>query len=284
MAQNDYQRVSELISYLNENSIEQPSLAELGNQVGLSEFHLQRLFRRWAGISPKRFLQYVTANHAKELLKDTHSLLDVAFDTGLSSGSRLHDLFINLHAMTPAQYRDAGGGSLIQYGFHATPFGDCLLATTEKGICWLSFVENGNRDTALSELQQEWYNSELKLNQKQTGEIAQTVFNSAASNHRNRLQLDLKGTNFQIKVWEALLRIPTGSVVSYDTVAAQIGQPTAARAVGNAVARNIVGYLIPCHRVIRSSGVIGNYRWGTTRKQAILAWESANNAVEQHAA
>jgi len=284
MAQNDYQRVSELITYLNNHSMEQPSLAELSGQVGLSEFHLQRMFRRWAGISPKRFLQYVTANHAKDLLKDSHALLDVAYDTGLSSSSRLHDLFVNLHAMTPAQYRNAGGGSQIQYGCHPTPFGDCLLATTEKGICWLSFVDTDQRDSALSELQQEWYNSDLKQNQKHTKEIAQNIFNHGGHSPETPLQLDLKGTNFQIKVWEALLRVPRGGIVSYDTIATQIGQPTAARAVGNAVARNIVGYLIPCHRVIRGSGVIGNYRWGTTRKQAILAWESANNSVEQRAA
>jgi AraC family transcriptional regulator of adaptative response/methylated-DNA-[protein]-cysteine methyltransferase len=284
MANTDYQRVSELIDYLNGHSTEQPSLTDLAKQMGLSEFHLQRVFRRWAGVSPKRFLQYVTANHAKDLLDSSRALMDVAYDTGLSSSSRLHDLFVNIHAMTPAEYRQAGSGLKIQYGFHATPFGECLLATTEKGICWLSFVKPDSRETALAELAHEWYNSELIQDQKSTKSIAQSIFNRNNAEPVAPFQLNLKGTNFQIKVWEALLRIPIGSVASYEDVASQIGKPTAARAVGNAISHNIVAYLIPCHRVIRSTGIIGNYRWGTTRKQAMLAWESVDADMAQHAA
>ncbi len=284
MANNDYQRVTELIEYLNEHSAEQPSLTDLAKQMGLSEFHLQRVFRRWAGVSPKRFLQYVTASHAKDLLKSSRALMDVAYDTGLSSSSRLHDLFVNIHAMTPAEYRQAGSGLKIQYGFHATPFGECLLATTDKGICWLSFVEPDDRETAFAQFAQEWCKSELIQNQKSTNGIVQAIFRGNNTEPVAQFQLNLKGTNFQIKVWEALLRIPIGSVASYEDVASQIGKPTAARAVGNAVSHNIVAYLIPCHRVIRGTGVIGNYRWGTTRKQVMLAWESADVDMEQHAA
>ena len=268
----DYQRIERAIRYLEENYRRQPSLKELARGAGLSEFHFQRLFRRWSGISPKRFLQYLTAGHAARLLRDACPNLEAAYEAGLSGGGRLHDLLVNLHAVTPGELKRAGAGLTIQYGFHPSPFGECLIATTPRGICHIGFVSD--RRLALTELAAEWPRATLEAVPRVTAPIASRLF-ARVNGHAFTVDLYVRGTNFQIKVWEALLRIPPGRVMSYEDLAKCIHSPRAVRAVANAVAHNAVACLIPCHRVIRKSGALGGYRWGETRKQALLAWEAA---------
>ena len=270
----DYERVATAIRFLEGHFREQPGLDELAAQVGLSPHYFQRLFRRWAGISPKRFLQYVTAEYAKAQLGASRSVLDAALDAGLSGPARLHDLILTLEGVTPGEYKAAGEGIEIQYGFHRTPFGECLLATTPRGVCALRFIEGGDQDAAVREVRRRWPRARLGRDQGRTGRIAGRIFGSGAVTEA-RLPLHVMGTNFQIKVWEALLRIPEGGLAGYDDVARWVGRPAAARAVGNAVGANLVAYLIPCHRVLRKNGAIGGYRWGTDRKRAIIAHEAA---------
>jgi AraC family transcriptional regulator of adaptative response/methylated-DNA-[protein]-cysteine methyltransferase len=267
----DYQRIEQAIHYLEANVGRQPELAEVAAQVGLSEFHFQRLFRRWAGISPKRFLQFLTKENAKALLARS-SVLSAAFEAGLSSPGRLHDLFVQAEAVTPGEYKSKGAGIRINYGFNLTPFGECLLAVTARGICFLGFVQDGDRAAVLESLRQEWANAELIEDPLLTAPIAEQVFSQQPA---GRIRLHLRGTNFQLKVWEALLRLPPGTVVSYADLARLAGDPRAARAVGNAVAHNPVAYLIPCHRVLRQVGDFGAYRYGSARKKAILGRELA---------
>jgi AraC family transcriptional regulator of adaptative response/methylated-DNA-[protein]-cysteine methyltransferase len=285
----DYQLIAAAIAYLEDNHRGQPSLEELAEHLAVSPYHLQRLFTRWAGISPKRFVQFLTVEHAKQLLADSHTLLETAYATGLSGPGRLHDLFVGVEAMTPGEFKLGGQGLTIRYGFHATPFGDCLLATTERGICGLTFV--GDEDE-LSSLQARWPSARLVEDFRGTAEMAQRIFAPGFLASRQEdlspsngapLRLLLAGTNFQIKVWDALLRIPPGSVCTYEDIALRIGQPSAARAVGGAVGSNAIAYLIPCHRVIRKSGVIRDYRWGSTRKKALLTWESAQAEHREYA-
>jgi AraC family transcriptional regulator of adaptative response/methylated-DNA-[protein]-cysteine methyltransferase len=279
MSSTDYQRIEKAIRYLEGNFRQQPPLAEVAAHVGLSEFHFQRLFQRWAGISPKRFLQCLTAGYAEQILKESPSLLDAAYAAGLSSPSRLHGLFVNLHAVTPAEWRAGGSGVTIRYGLHDTPFGRCLLALTDKGICHLSFVD-GDTGPVLDVLRAQWPGAQLQPDAAGTHAVAARLF-SRTPDAGAPLHLWVRGTNFQVKVWEALLRIPAGALVSYGDVAAALGTPQASRAVGSAVANNHIAYLIPCHRVIRQTGVIGDYRWGGTRKKAMLAWESAWNRFNE---
>lgn len=269
----DYGRIEQAIRYLEQNFQDQPDLKAVADHVGLSEYHFQRLFTRWAGISPKRFLQFLTVEYAKQLLADSQDLLRVTYEAGLSSPGRLHDLFITSEAVTPGEFKRKGAGLIIFYGFHTTPFGECLLAVTERGICGLTFVTNGEREQAVAGLRQNWLQAELVEDNNQTSEYAERVF--SATPDQRPLKLYLQGSNFQLKVWQALLNIPTGTAVSYDTIATWIGQPNASRAIGTALAHNPIGYLIPCHRVIRKAGQLGEYRWGATRKKAILGWEVA---------
>lgn len=268
----DYDRVEQVIAYLNAHFREQPDLATIAAQVGLSEYHLQRVFRRWAGISPKRFLQYLTAQYARDRLAQSRDVLDTAFDAGLSGPGRLHDLTVNVYAMTPAEIRDQGAGLAITYGFHDSPFGECLVATTPRGICALRFAQAGEREMVLAGLRAEWQEARFMHDPAVTKPVMARVF---GGEDRRAVSLLVKGTNFQIRVWEALLRIPPGALVTYGDIAASIGAPGASRAVGSAVGRNPVAYLIPCHRVIRGSGAVGDYRWSAARKQAIVAWEAA---------
>jgi len=270
----DYERVERAIHYLEVNYQDQPNLKVLARDAGLSEFHFQRLFRRWAGISPKRFVQYLTAGHAVRMLRESRTNLDAAYDAGLSSGGRLHDLFINLHAVTPGELKRAGAGLSIQYGFHPSPFGECLIGVTSRGVCHLGFVSPKDRRTAFAELTAEWPQAQFKEAPRVTTPLARRLF-KRINGHAPGIDLHVRGTNFQIKVWEALLRIPPGGVVSYEYLARHIQAPRAVRAVANAVAHNPVAWLIPCHRVIRKSGALGGYRWGETRKKALLAWEAA---------
>ena len=279
----DYARIECAIRFLEENFREQPSLGEMAAGVNLSEFHFQRLFSRWVGISPKRFVQYLTKEYAKQLLAESTSVLDVSFDSGLSGPGRLHDLFVNCEAVTPGEYKLRGKGIRITYGVHPTPFGDCLLGVTRRGICGLTFIQNGDSAAAHYELKQNWPEAELESNPRKTRTTAEKIFDISLSHPPVPLHLVVRGTNFQIKVWEALLNIPVGKVVSYQDVARHIGTPGATRAVGTAIGRNPIPFLIPCHRVIRKNGEFGNYGGGRARKKAILAWEAARISSGKHA-
>jgi AraC family transcriptional regulator, regulatory protein of adaptative response / methylated-DNA-[protein]-cysteine methyltransferase len=269
----DYQRIEQAILYLENNYQVQPELREIAESIGLSEYHFQRLFTRWVGISPKRFLQFLTKEGAKELLQRS-SVLNAAYSVGLSGPGRLHDLLVTTEAVTPGEYKARGAGLTIRYGFHPTPFGECLLGVTERGICHLGFVQ-GSRETALAHLKMDWREASFREDAAATAPLIAPIFSLELS--PTPVSLFLTGSNFQLKVWEALLRVPQGTATTYEQIAAQIGQPKAVRAVGTAVGRNPVAVLIPCHRVIRKLGEFGNYRYGPARKKAILGWEAANN-------
>jgi AraC family transcriptional regulator of adaptative response/methylated-DNA-[protein]-cysteine methyltransferase len=271
----DYERVESAIRYLETYHERQPGLADIARAAGLSEYHFQRLFSRWVGISPKRFLQFLTKEHAKTLIEGSDSLLDTTFDSGLSSPGRLHDLFVNCEAVTPGEYKRKGAGLDIRYGLHPSPFGECLLAATERGICALSFVQDGNRREPVADLERQWPRAAIRRDPKATAGLRDRIFGYPRNHPPAPLYLFVKGTNFQIKVWEALIKIPLGKAVTYEDIAHHIGMPKAARAVGNAVGRNPIPFLIPCHRVIRKMGEFGNYGGGPARKKAMLGWESS---------
>ena len=270
----DYDKIEQAILYLDERSREQPSLAEVASHVGMSESHFQRMFTRWAGISPKRFLQFQTVAHARALLAESRSLLDATYEAGLSSAGRLHDLFVTIDAVTPGEFKRSGDGLTIQWGVHETPFGECLIGTTPRGICGLYFITTDGIPGAYRLLASSWEGARLVENAAATAGLVEQIFGDAGRTDAP-LALLVKGTNLQLKVWEALLRIPSGDVVSYEQLAAAAGAPTAVRAVGTAVGRNPVSYLIPCHRVIRKTGAFGNYGGGIARKRAMLTWEFA---------
>ena len=273
----DYLRIEQAIEYLERNAQRQPELSEIASAIGLSEFHFQRLFTRWAGISPKRFLQFLTKEGAKELLDRSENLLDATFQVGLSSLGRLHDLFVTTEAVTPGEYKSHGTGLTIRYGLHATPFGKCLIGVTERGICHLGFVQT-SEGAAIDALVSDWKQARMIEDLAATAALVDPIFDLSRRGG-SPLHLHLRGTNFQIKVWEALLRIPPGSVTTYRQLAVEIGRPSASRAVGNAVGHNPVAVLIPCHRVIRKLGEFGNYRYGTARKKALLAREFTYTTV-----
>lgn len=280
----DYGRVEQAILFLERNFHQQPDLQEIAASVHLSEYHFQRIFTRWVGISPKRFLQFLTKEYAKELLEQSKDLLQVTFETGLSSPGRLHDLFVACEAVTPGEFKSRGEGVTIVYGFHPTPFGECLLALTERGICHLAFVENGDHEQALGALAQRWKKARLSRDAARTRPLVSQIFARYTGQAASPLHLFLSGTNFQIKVWEALLRIPPGALVSYEDIAAHVGMPRAARAVSNAVAQNPIPVIIPCHRVIRKTGDLGGYHYGTARKKALLGWEAARLSLAEYEA
>lgn len=270
-----YQIIERALQFIEANVKRQPELEEIAAAVGLSEYHFQRVFTQWAGISPKRFMQFLTKEHAKTLLDQSENLLDVTHQVGLSSLGRLHDLFVNAEAVTPGEYKSRGAGVEIRYGLQHTPFGKCLLATTERGICHLSFVE-GSEGKALDALVADWSQARMIEDRRAIAPLAVRIFGREAlsSPAAAPLKLHLRGTNFQLKVWEALLNIPAGAVTTYEQIAAGIGHPAALRAVGTAVGHNPIAYLIPCHRVIRKTGEFGNYRYGSARKKALLVKES----------
>jgi AraC family transcriptional regulator of adaptative response/methylated-DNA-[protein]-cysteine methyltransferase len=250
-------------------------LKEIAAHIGLSEYHFQRLFSRWVGISPKRFLQFLTLEHTKRLLRDAASNLEAAHTVGLSGTSRLHDLYVECEAMTPGEYKGHGGGLHIRFGFQQSPFGECLAATTPRGLCALLFVNNSGRKAAFEVLEKNWRNARFTTDQKAIADTVRQVF-SPQPDLARPLYMLVKGTNFQMKVWEALLRVPRGQLVSYQDLSHHLGVPRAARAVANAVARNPIHFLIPCHRVIRNIGEFGGYQGGPARKKIIHAWEAAN--------
>ncbi len=276
MPHSDYDRMERAIGFLEKNFRLQPGLGDVAKHIGLSEFHFQRLFTRWAGISPKKFLQFITLGFSKDLLIQSRSVLDTTYESGLSSPARLHDLFITLEAMTPGEYKNRGIGLVITYGFHSTPFGEVILAVTDRGICGMEFLAGEIRRHAIDRLGEKWERAVLREDSRVTQRMIEMIFGTSA--HRGqRLSLLLKGTNFQIKVWEALLRIPPGYVLSYGDIAGMVGKPKASRAVGNAVSHNPIAYIIPCQRVIQSMGAFGEYHWGSTRKRAMLLWESKHS-------
>lgn len=269
----NYQRIEQAIKFLEENFHRQPELEEVAEKVHLSAFHFQRIFTEWAGISPKRFLQFLTVDFLKDKLQHSRSLVEAADMAGLSSQSRVYDLFTTLEAMTPESYKKHGAGIRISYGFHPTPFGVCLIGVTDRGICWLSFLTNDeDARRALEEMKQFWNNSVFAQDDELTKVFVDKIFLNGSN---KKLHLLVKGTNFQVKVWEALLRIPMGDITTYESIARSIENPKALQAVGSAVGSNHIAYLIPCHRVIRKDGVLGHYRWSPARKKGMIGWEMA---------
>ena len=269
----DYARIAKALSFIAAEAESQPELDRIAAEVGVSPHHLQRVFTQWVGVSPKKFLQFLTLERAKACLAESASVLDAALDAGLSGPGRLHDLFVAHEAVTPGEYKQRGAGLAITYGWAESPFGDCLVMTTPRGICGVGFAGDKGRDATFADLAARWPDARFIEDAASVRALAQRIFAPAGG---DGLRLVLYGTPWQIKVWEALLRIPPGSACTYEDVAQWVGQPSAARAVGGAVGANAIAYLIPCHRVIRKSGVIRDYRWGSTRKKAILGWEASH--------
>lgn len=277
-----YDKIAKAIEYLDEHFKEQPSLEQVAKQLHMSTFHFQRLFKDWVGISPKKYLQFLSVNYAKsQLAAEKVSLLNVAAETGLSGTGRLHDLFVNIEGMTPGEYKKGGKNLNINYSFSETPFGDVIVASTNKGICYLAFIESNEQ--GLDELKQQFPNAgyQEKADDIQQGSLFlfQHDWSKLDDSKLHKLKIHLKGTDFQLKVWQALLSIPQGGLATYGEIARRINQPTASRAVGTAIASNPIAYLIPCHRIIQSSGNTGGYRWNPIRKKAIIGWEAAKVLV-----
>ncbi len=269
----NYSRIEEAISYINNNFKNQPGLEKIAEEIHLSPFHFQRLFTEWAGVSPKKFLQYISLEHAKNILKDKQAtLFDAAYETGLSGTSRLHDLFINIEGMTPGEFKNGGENLSINYSYAESPFGDILVASTTKGICYMAFADD--EPEALHKLQKKFSNARFRQMVDLIQQNALYIFTHDWSK-LDKIKLHLKGTDFQLKVWEALLKIPMGQLSTYGNIANKIENPNASRAVGSAIGSNPVAFLIPCHRVIQSTGAFGEYMWGATRKAAMIGWEGA---------
>ena len=271
----NYERIAKAILYIQENFQDKPDLEKIAQQVHLSPYHFQRMFSDWAGTSPKKFLQYIQVNYAKKLLREEQkTLFETHLLTGVGSTSRLHDLFVQIEGMTPAEFKQAGEGLLISYSYQETPFGLCLIASTVKGICYMAFVSNPEK--GLQELEKSFKNAVFLPKELPIQKEAIRIFDPADTN-LSRIKLHLKGTPFQLKVWQALLQIPLGEISSYKDIAKKIDQPNASRAVGTAIGQNPIAYLIPCHRVIQTSGQTGGYRWEPIRKTIMLGWEFAHN-------
>jgi AraC family transcriptional regulator of adaptative response/methylated-DNA-[protein]-cysteine methyltransferase len=272
----NYERVAAAIHFIRNNFKEQPSLDQIAASVHLSPYHFQRLFTDWAGVSPKTFLQFISIGHAKQLLDEKASLLDAAFETGLSGSGRLHDLFINIEGMTPGEYKNGGESLTINYSYAESPFGNLLVASTSKGICYMAFADDKKK--AMDELFKLFPNAQFNLLLDMLQQQALNIFREDWSKMQ-QIKLHLKGTPFQIKVWQSLLKIPSGNLSTYGRIAASLKNPGAFRAVGSAIANNPVAFLIPCHRVIQSAGTIGEYHWGSDRKTAMIGWEAARSGV-----
>ncbi|MDM1296681.1 methylated-DNA--[protein]-cysteine S-methyltransferase [Sphingobacterium sp. N143] len=271
----DFQRIAKAIHFLQENFKAQPTLGQIASHVYMSEAHFQRMFTAWAGTSPKKFLQYISLNHAKSLLKE-NNIAETTFRLGLSSSSRLHELFINIEGMTPAEYKNDGANLLISYQYYETLFGPIIIASTPKGICHIAYEEN--KALAFETLLQRFPNANY---QQQTNRMHDNALKALNPQDKDisQIKLHLKGTEFQLKVWEALLKIPMGNLSTYGAIASQLGNPKASRAVGTAVGSNPIAYLIPCHRVIQNTGIFGGYRWDPVRKTAMIGWESLHTAI-----
>lgn len=273
----NFNRIAEAIQYIQKNFTSQPKLEEVAQKIHLSPFHFQKVFTDWAGVSPKKFLQYITIAHAKKMLAGQATLFDTAIETGLSGTGRLHDLFINIEGMTPGEYKNGGESLTINYSFAESPFGNILVASTVKGICYMAFADDEKvvLDALRSKFPKAVYRQMVDLAQQNVLYIFTHDWSKLS-----KVKLHLKGTDFQLKVWETLLKIPMGHLTTYGNIAKQIGAPKASRAVGAAVGNNPVAFLIPCHRIIRSTGVLGEYHWGTVRKTAMIGWEGARTKTD----
>jgi AraC family transcriptional regulator of adaptative response/methylated-DNA-[protein]-cysteine methyltransferase len=279
---NDYERIARVIRYADARRAEQPGLSVLAREAGLSTSHFHRLFTAWAGVTPKSFLQCLTFSRARALLRAGENILDAALEAGLSGPGRLHDLCVSLEAASPGEIKSGGAGWRMSAGYGPSPFGDCLVAQSPRGLCHLSFVDR-NRESAWEELTRHWPNAAWRRDDAAAGPLLALIFaRGQAPASRQPLRALVKGTDFQVRVWRALLRVPPGGLTTYGHLASAIGAPSAARAVGSAVAANDLAWLIPCHRVIRQTGAIGEYRWGATRKQAMIAWERASLPPASH--
>ena len=278
----DYELVKHTLAFISENWRDQPSLDTLADQAGLSATHLQRLFTRWAGLSPKAFLQAVTLDHARELLRDSASILDASYELGLSGPGRLHDLFVTHEGMSPGTYKVRGRGLNIQYGFHDCPFGRALILITSEGLAGLAFADEGKEKSALADMTSRWPEATYTENPMATASYAKRIFESSSWNPDQPLRIVFIGSDFEIRVWETLLRIPFGKASTYSDIAAHLGKPSAARAVGSAVGKNPISFVVPCHRVLGKSGGLCGYHWGLTRKRAILGWEAGVMAGGTH--
>ena len=277
----DYQQIRRAIAFLSETWTEQPSLERLAQHLGLSPAHCQKLFKRWCGLSPKEFVQAITIDRARNLLHGSASLLETAYEVGLSGAGRLHDLFVSHEAMTPGDYKRRGDGIEMAYGFHPSPFGEALLLTTERGVAGLAFVDEdkGQSQTdALVDMMQRWPKAKFIAAPERTASHAEQIFQTSRWSAERPVRLVMIGTDFEVRVWQTLLKIPMGRAVTYADIARHLGQPTASRAVGSAVGRNPISFVVPCHRVLRGDGSLGGYHWGLTRKRALIGWETGHVA------
>ena len=275
----DYERVRSVLANLTKNWRDQPSLEDLARPVGLEPEQLQRLFSRWAGLTPKAFLQALTLDHARAMLKDSASILETSLEVGLSGPSRLHDLFVTHEGMSPGAYKTKGSGVIISYGFHPSPFGLALVMVTAQGLCGLGFSDVGGEAASLADMQRRWPNASYIENSAQTAPYAAQIFAPEKWQDGQPLRVTFIGSDFEIRVWESLLKIPMGRAVTYGDIASSIDKPKAARAVGAAVGRNPISFVVPCHRVIGKSGALTGYHWGLTRKRAMLGWEAATSGL-----
>lgn len=273
-AASDYLHVRKALSYITDAWREQPRLEAIADHVGLSPYHLQRVFTRWAGLSPKAFLQAITIERARDLLRDSASVLDAAYEVGLSGPGRLHDLFVSYEGMTPGVYKARGLGMTVRHGFHDSPFGRALVMTADQGLLGLAFADEGEEPEALADMMRRWPRASYVEDRAATAPTARRIFDPARWRREDPLRVVFIGSDFEIRVWETLLRIPLGRATTYSDIAAHIGRPSAARAVGTAVGRNPVSFVVPCHRVLGKSGGLCGYHWGLTRKRAILGWEA----------
>jgi AraC family transcriptional regulator of adaptative response/methylated-DNA-[protein]-cysteine methyltransferase len=270
----DYERVRAALAFMTERWRSQPSLEAVAEHVGLSPSHFHHVFRRWSGITPKAFLQAITLDHARSLLRDSASVLDTAYEVGLSGPSRLHDLFVTHEAMSPGEWKLGGAGLRMAFGFHPSPFGESIVVATERGLAGIGFVDDGGRAAALADMQRRWPGATFEEKPEVTAPLARRAFDPGAWRPDAPLRVVLIGTDFEVRVWETLLRIPLGRATTYSDIASCIGKPSAARAVGAAVGKNPISFVVPCHRVLGRSGALTGYHWGLTRKQAILGWEA----------
>ncbi|WP_419774010.1 bifunctional helix-turn-helix domain-containing protein/methylated-DNA--[protein]-cysteine S-methyltransferase [Halarcobacter sp.] len=272
----NYKKIEEVIKYIDENFKDQPSIDTIAKYIGMSKYHLIRVFKEYVGVTPIQFLQSVTLNYAKEHLKESKSILDSALDIGLSSSSRLHDLFVNIIGVTPKEYKSLGENVEIIYGFGNTPFGNAIVAITKRGICYLGFYDEASKESVYTRFKEVWAKADLKKDNKKADEVLNSIF----IEKDKKFNLYVKGTNFQINVWKALINIPDGSIATYSDVAKYLDKPKAVRAVASAIGSNPIGFLIPCHRVLGKSGAMTGYRWGIERKKILVAYEALKNKNE----
>ena len=278
-AASDYDIVRHAIAHIRGNWQAQPEIETIAEAAGVTATELHHLFRRWAGITPKMFLQALTLDHARRLLRDSASVLDASFEVGLSGPGRLHDLFVTHEAMSPGEWKSGGAGMTIYYGFHPSPFGTALVMGTERGLAGLAFADSGEEQAALADMRSRWPQAQLVENAARTAPLACRIFDRKLWRAEERLRVVLIGTDFEVRVWETLLKIPMGRAMSYSEIAAKVGAPKAARAVGAAVGKNPISFVVPCHRVLGKSGAITGYHWGLTRKRAMLGWEAGRLAA-----